>query len=212
MPKTSSTPKIPRHASDEHDFHVLGSRPFEHFARALHETQPDIFGSQLYGPDGQGQFGADHIAWHRSDPAPYLEVGQSKAKRIFGPSDLRNAAKEFTDHWDTHWWDKDVRRFILFVGCVIKSRKAADEIMTLTRAFAERGVELQVWDASAIYDRLPAAPSVVRTHLGHDWYARSSASRSDRSRVSHTISRAAIAARSWSAAMSRGSTRPRRRN
>jgi len=172
MLKISNTPKIPRHASDEHDFHVLGSRPFEHFARALHETQPDIFGSQLYGPDGQGQFGADHIAWHRSEPAPYLEVGQSKAKRTFGPSDLRNAAKEFTDHWNTHWWDKGVRRFILFVGCVIKSRKAADEIIALTRDFADRGIELQVWDAHAIYDRLPAAPSVVRTHLGHEWYAR----------------------------------------
>ena len=172
MSVSSNIPRVSRSASDEHEFHTLGSRPFEHFVRALHEAQPDIYGSQLYGPDGQPQFGADHIAFHRAEPAPWLEVGQSKAHRTFGPAKLREAAKDFTDHWDAHWRERDVRRFILFIGCSIKSRAAADEIIALTAEFAELGVELQVWDANTIYDRLPAAPAVVRAHLGQDWYSK----------------------------------------
>ncbi|HWV52424.1 hypothetical protein [Pseudorhodoplanes sp.] len=103
--------------------------------RALHEAQPGILSTNLYGPDGQGQFGADHIAF-RTEGVHSLEVGQSKAHRTFGPSDLRNAADAFLENWDDHWHAKDVKRFILFVGCVIKSRQAADEIITLTRRFA----------------------------------------------------------------------------
>lgn len=161
--------KVSRTASDEHEFHTLGSRPFEHFARALHEAQPGILSTNLYGPDGQGQFGADHIAF-QTEGAHSLEVGQSKAHRTFGPSDLRKAADAFFENWDDHWHAKDVKRFILFVGCVIKSRQAADEIITLTRRFADHGIEFVVWDASGIYDRLRAAPDVVRTHLGQGWY------------------------------------------
>jgi hypothetical protein len=65
-----------------------------------------------------------------------------------------------------------VRRFILFVGYAIKSRAAADEIITLTAEFAELGVEFQIWDANKIYDRLAAASGVVRAHLGQDWYSK----------------------------------------
>ena len=161
--------KVSRTASDEHEFHTLGPRPFEHFARALHEAQPGILSTNLYGPDGQGQFGADHIAF-RTEGARGIEVGQSKAHRTFGPADLRKAADAFLENWADHWHAKDVKRFILFVGCVIKSRQAADEIITLTRRFADHGIEFVVWDACGIYDRLGAAPYVVRTHLGQDWY------------------------------------------
>ena len=172
MPAPSNIPKVSRSASDEHEFYTLGSRPFERFACALHAMQPDIQGAYLYGPDGQPQFGADHVAFHRGHPAPWLEVGQSKAYRSFGPAQVRKAAKDFTDHWHTHWAGRDVRRFILFVGCAIKSREATDEIIRLTVAFAALGVELQVWDAGAIYDHLSGAPAVVRTHLGQDWYSK----------------------------------------
>ena len=171
MSAHSHIPKVSRSASAEHEFHTLGSRSFERFACALHGAQPDIQGAHLYGPDGQPQFGADHIAFHRGDPTPWLEVGQSKAHRSFGPAQVRKATKDFTDHWDTHWAGRDIRRFVLFVGCTIKSREATDEIIRLTIAFAALGVELQVWDAAAIYDRLASAPAVVRTHLGQDWYS-----------------------------------------
>ena len=167
-----SYPKLSQNPQDEHAFWELGSRRFEQFARALHAAQPDILSTYLYGPDGQEQFGADHIAVHRHDPAPYLEVGQSKAERRFGPSDIRAAADKFIEHWDGRWREKDVRHFILFVGCAIKSRQATDEIITQTQKFAALGIQFSVWDSSEIYDRLPGANVAVRSYLGQDWYER----------------------------------------
>jgi hypothetical protein len=164
-------PKVPMHPSDEHDFHVLGPRGFEEFARALHEAQPGIQGTLLYAPDAK-QFGADHVAFHRGDHMPWLEIGQSKAHKTFSASQIRRAAKDFTDHWETHWQPKNVRRFILFVGCTIKSQQAADAIIELTAEFAGRGLEFSVWAANAIYDRLSSAQGVVRAHLGQDWYSK----------------------------------------
>ncbi len=165
-------PRLSQNPQDEHAFWELGSRRFEQFARALHAAQPDILSTNLYGPDGQEQFGVDHIAFHRHDPAPYLEVGQSKAERRFGQSDIRAAADKFLKHWDSHWHEKDVRRFILFVGCSIKSRQASDEIIAQTQKFAALGIQFSVWDSSQIYDRLPGANVAVRTYLGQVWYER----------------------------------------
>ncbi|BBE34770.1 hypothetical protein [Sphingosinicella microcystinivorans] len=167
-----SYPRLSQNPQDEHAFWELGSRRFEQFARALHAAQPDILSTNLYGPDGQEQFGADHIAFHRHDPAPYLEVGQSKAERRFGQSDIRAAADKFIEHWDGHWREKDVRHFILFVGCTIKSRQATDEIIAQTQKFAALGIQFSVWDSSEIYDRLPGANVAVRTYLSQDWYER----------------------------------------
>lgn len=165
-------PELSQNPQDEHAFYGLGSRRFEQFARALHAAQPEILGTNLYGPDGQEQFGADHIAFHRTDSTPYVEVGQSKAERRFGQSDIRTAADKFLDHWETHWRDRDVRRFILFVGCAIKSRQAGDEIINQTQRFAALGIQFSVWDSSEIYDHLPGANVAVRTYLGQDWYER----------------------------------------
>src|SRR4051812_1185093 len=129
MTKAGRVPRLSFNPSDDHAFYDLGSRRFEYFACAIHAAQPDILGAHPYGPDGQTQFGADHIAFHQGDGAPYLEVGQSKAERRFGQTQIRNAANDFLDHWEAHWREKDVRRFILFVGCAIKSREAGEEII-----------------------------------------------------------------------------------
>lgn len=162
MKKTSvapqpSYPRLSPNPQDEHAFYELGSRRFEQFARALHAAQPDILSTILYGPDGQEQFGVDHIAFHSTDAAPYIEVSQSKAERRFGQSDIRTAADKFLKHWDGHWRDKDVRRFILFVGCAIKSQQAGDEFITQTQRFAALGIEFSVWDSTEIFDQLPGA-------------------------------------------------------
>ncbi|HEY5712600.1 MAG TPA: hypothetical protein VIT38_11960 [Allosphingosinicella sp.] len=172
MTKAGRVPRLSFNPSDDHAFYELGSRRFEYFACAIHAAQPDILGAHPYGPDGQTQFGADHIAFHRSDGAPYLEVGQSKAERRFGQTQIRDAANAFLDHWVTHWKAKDVRRFILFVGSAIKSREAAEEIIVQTMNFAALGVAFEVWHAKEIYEKLPSAPGAVRTYLDQQWYER----------------------------------------
>lgn len=172
MAEPPRTPRLTANSENDHAFYEIGPRRFEHFARALHEAQPGILGANLYAPDGQEQFGIDHVAFHRDESGTHLEVGQAKAEKRFGPDAVRKAADKFLSHWDTHWHDKRVRRFILFVGCTIKSRKAGDEIIAQTLRFAALGIDFLVWDSPAIYDRLPGAPAAVRTYLGQDWYER----------------------------------------
>ena len=165
-------PKVPENSSDEHDFHVLGPKRFEHLVRALHEAQPNMYGSHLYGPDGQGQFGVDHVVYRRTAGGPEVEVGQSKAYRSFTQSQIVRAANDFLEHWEVHWKPMEVRRFFLFVGCAIKNEKAHAEIISQVRAFGALGVEFVVWDANNIYDRLAEARGVVRGHLNQQWYVR----------------------------------------
>ncbi|KQZ61330.1 hypothetical protein ASD67_19025 [Sphingopyxis sp. Root1497] len=99
-------------------------------------------------------------------------MGQAKAEKRFSADDIRKAADKFLFHWETHWHDKKVSRFILFVGCTIKNRKAGDEVIAQTNRFAAFGIDFLIWDSPAIYDHLPGAPAAVRTYLGQDWYER----------------------------------------
>lgn len=134
--------KLSRNPSDEHEFHTMGSRPFEHFVRALHRVQPGILTAYIYGPDGQSQFGADHIAT-RQDGTADIDVGQSKAYRQFGQSKVREAADAFLDHWDWEWRDKRVKRFILFVGCAIN--RGRRRTRSSPRPSASRHLALSSW-------------------------------------------------------------------
>lgn len=101
MAERQSVPRLSINPESDHAFHELGSRRFEHFARALHTSQPGIFGANLYAPDGQEQFGIDHVAFRRDDGGTSLEVGQAKAEKRFSADDIRKAADKFLFHWDT---------------------------------------------------------------------------------------------------------------
>jgi hypothetical protein len=162
--------RLSRNPGDEHEFWDLGRSSFEEFALALHASDLQVFNANMYAPDGQAQFGADHYAYRRVDGQAVLEVGQSKAEREFGAAKIRKAADKFLGHWVDQWQPKKVRRFILIVGCKIKSGKAAEEIIAQTERFAEMGVEFELWDATGIYHRLGGAPNAVRTYLDNDWY------------------------------------------
>ena len=166
-------PKILPKASDEHEFYSLEQKPFEHFAAALHGAQPGILYAKVYAPDGQAQFGIDHVAFARAtDGRSVLEVGQSKAYRRFLPSDLIKATKKFLENWESRWRPMNVRKLIIFVGCVIKSGKTDDALIAETARFASLGIELELWDAWRIYSRLPDAPQVVSTYLGRDYHVK----------------------------------------
>ena len=166
-------PKIPHKASDEYEFYSLEQRQFEHFAAALHEAQPGILYAKLYAPDGQKQFGIDHVAFAKdASGQTLLEVGQSKAYRVFRPTDLAKATAKFLEHWETRWRPMEVRKLIIFVGCVVKSGKTDDLLIAETARFAALGIELELWDAWRIYRKLNDAPQVVSTYLGRDYHAK----------------------------------------
>lgn len=158
---------ISRNPSDKHDFHTLGAKNFEYFCCELHRYEDGIVSTHIYAPDGQKQFGIDHLAF-RADGN--VEAGQSKAYERFGPAQIQKAADEFLDHVQTHWKGKNIVRFILFVSCAVKSKKACDEILVQVSRFKKLGIDFALWSESTIYGRLGAAPGVVRNYLGQEFH------------------------------------------
>lgn len=161
--------KVPRNPSDDHEFHTLGSKTFEQFACELHRYEDGVVSTILYAPEGQKQFGIDHIAF-RSDGN--IEVGQSKAYANFPPSKIKEAADEFLNHVGTHWQGKKVSKFILFVGCPVKSKKSCDEIIKQVNRFKEFGIDFVLWSSATIFGRLGGVPYIVKTYLGQAFYER----------------------------------------
>lgn len=155
--------------TEDHEFYTLKAEGFELFARALHGVQPGIFNTNTYGTSGYKQYGADHVAYRKNGGSIEIEVGQSKAYQEFEQDGIHKAVEAFLLHWDRHWKAKNVTRFILFVGCRIKKARSTDEIIAQTARLAELGIIFEVWDASEIYNRLPAAKNVVRLYLGQPW-------------------------------------------
>lgn len=166
-------PRILNKASDEHEFHSLDQKPFEHFAAALHEAQPDMLSATLYAPDGQRQYGIDHVVFTRdAEGRSVLEVGQSKAYKRFSAADLVKATDKFLKNWESRWRAMNVRKLIVFVGCVVKNGRTHDALIREVARFADLGIELELWDAWKIYTRLTSAPQVVSVHLGRDYHAK----------------------------------------
>ena len=151
----------------DHSFVAMPKERFEHFAMALHEAQPDVLSAHLYAPDGQTQFGVDHLAYHHEGG---VEAGQAKRVKKVRQADIRKWACEFLDHWNDHWHDKGVTLFRLFVAVPVKNRMAHDEIVAQRRAFQKLGLGFELWDANAIHRRLAGAKQVVRYYLGQDAY------------------------------------------
>lgn len=158
--------KIARNPTDNHDLHTLGSKVFEQFCCDLHRHEEGIVSTNLYAPDGQKQFGIDHVAF-RSDGN--VEVGQSKAYQRCLPAQITKAADEFLEHVGTKWRDKRVTKFILFIACPVKSAKACDEILAQAARFKRLGIDFALYSEQEIYARLSSAQGVVRTYLGQEF-------------------------------------------
>jgi hypothetical protein len=158
--------KVARNPTDNHDFYTLGSKVFEQFCCDLHRHEEGVVSTNLYAPDGQKQFGIDHVAF-RSDGN--VEVGQSKAYQRCSPAQITKAANEFLEHVGTKWQDKRVTKFILFVACAVKSAKACDEIVAQAARFKELGIDFALYSEQEIYTRLSSAQGVVRTYLGQEF-------------------------------------------
>ena len=73
---------------------------FQNLCRDLLNEEPTIATCSIYGPSGQFQRGID-LMGHRIG-GDGLELGQCKCHEEFLPWKIRQASKDFLDHWE-HW-------------------------------------------------------------------------------------------------------------
>ena len=163
-----SSPLI-RNPDVHQSFAEMSKERFEHFAAAMHEAQGEIRFANLYAPDGQKQFGVDHLAYRKDGK---IEAGQAKRYKRVTEGNVRSWANDFLKHWETHWKSKNIVMFRFFFACAVKNRKANDELIAQQKEFAKMGIELEWWDANDIFRKLPEAKQAVRLYLGQEDYNR----------------------------------------
>lgn len=143
-------------------FHELGAYRFEELCRDLLAAEPEIATCDIYGDPGQTQDGIDLLAQCINGDG--IEVGQSKCYSDFPPREIRAASDKFFEYWG-HWSRENVKRFVLFVACDLRTRQRQDEIRAQQRRFAQVGIVYEAWSAATIRNKLRPHPGIVANHL-----------------------------------------------
>ena len=132
-------------------FHDMDEYRFQHLCKDLFMMEEDISTCNIYGVRGQKQRGIDLIAYREESDG--IEVGQCKCTKQFSATDVTSVSDKFFEHWD-NWESRDIRRFILFVGCELDRTEYHDEIDKQIKRFNEEKISYDPWDASTIQNKL----------------------------------------------------------
>lgn len=135
-----------------YNVHRLGDELFEELSCALWSTDPTVKLPDLYGRKRQQQFGIDVLA-DRVD-GEGIDGISCKCYGTLQKGDLSTFAKEFLDHWESHWKKQNFRRFILSVACDLRARERREEQKDVKEKFSAIGVEFEVWSQRIISNKL----------------------------------------------------------
>lgn len=153
---------------DTPQLYRLGGLKFQALCRDLLDSgaDPQISACRGYGTPGQRQHGVDLIA-DRKDGG--TDVAQCKCERDFPAAEIREASVEFLEHVDL-WRSRDVRRFILLVGCEVDQTQRQAEILKQTQAFRDQhGISYELWPSTKIVNRLRNHRGIIGQHLSPGW-------------------------------------------
>ena len=135
---------------------------FQELCCQMMDAEQHIRNADIYGIRGQRQYGIDIIA-RRVEGG--IEVGQVKCVKTFPKSKINQAAMVFMDHWESHWKDKEIKRFILFVACDLTRTEQQDEINEWGVKFGKLGIVFEAWSPRIIQTRLSAHPEIVSRYF-----------------------------------------------
>jgi tetratricopeptide (TPR) repeat protein len=151
-------------------FHLLNERPkeFERLVRALMEDDPSLKNVDLFGIEGQAQFGVDGVAGRVADNS--RDVVSCKCVEEATVAKLKKWSKDFLDHQEKQW--PGVKRFILATAARnITSTKLLDQRETEARRFANVGIVYEVWGPEQLTARIRKAGRSVAVQYLHEAWA-----------------------------------------
>src|SRR5262249_9612191 len=122
--------------------------------------------SQVYGRNGQTQFGIDVLAI--LSKATGLEVGQCKCWEKGTARAIKTASDEFLPHLK-RWRSQGIKRFVLFVACPLDDTKLQDQVLAERERFAKLRLKYEVWDARKLRSKLRPHPDLVHAYCGESW-------------------------------------------
>lgn len=157
-------------------FHELDENAFEEMTCALFEKEPGTKTADRFGAAFDKQYGIDVLAQRRDSG---VEVASCKCYATIRKGSIARWSTDFLDHWETHWKDKDVRRFVLVVATDVNSTERMAEVESERARFRSIGVNYEVWAPRQLQEKLRSQPGIVSHYLGEEWVPRLCGMRTD---------------------------------
>ena len=140
MARRPVSPRV--NAKDPPPLWELGAQAFEELCCDVLDLEPEVSRCELFGNPGQRQRGIDLKAWLEGDAR--IDVAQCKACRRVQPAHIRDAGREFLEHWD-YWQSRRIRRFILIIACDLRSSQCHDAVDKTEGEFKGLGLNFEAW-------------------------------------------------------------------
>lgn len=143
---------------------------FEEMCCALLAKEPDIASADLSGRPREPQFGIDVVG--QVDDSSSIVVVSCKCYTSIKRGNLSEWSFDFLNHWDAHWQEREVRRFILATAADVKSSARQMEIKAEKARFSDIDVVYEVWPPRRLQEKLRPHPGLVAQFLGNEWVPR----------------------------------------
>jgi hypothetical protein len=140
---------------------------FEGLCSELVAAQPGVVRADLKRTRGAKQFGADVEGMGR-DQRPFL-VLQAKRWKTIDATCFKKWGDAFLDHWDGHWRDAGVMRFILAVTVELNNDALNRAIAAETARFDAVGVKYEVWGLAQLTSKARELPRTISHYLHPVW-------------------------------------------
>lgn len=143
-------------------FHELDAETFERLGVAIMEHEPGVKRADLYGAARDKQFGIDLYGELKSGG---LDVASCKCYKKIEKGHISGWSDDFLRHWETHWKNEGIRRFVLMVTAPVNSKEREADIKIEKARFRELGLEYEVWAPSQLENKLRPHPGIVSQYL-----------------------------------------------
>lgn len=160
------TPSVNR--SRPPKFSDMDAAPFEEMSCALVDKIAGVTRADLFRVQRQEQFGIDVFG----ETATGLIVASCKCYAVVAKGKVAEWTNDFLKHWDTHWHDKKIVRFILVVASAMNSEERLADVEAARALFTAKKVEFDVWAPRQLQERLRDQPGIVSEYLGPEWIER----------------------------------------
>jgi hypothetical protein len=144
-------------------FWEFGGIPFQEFCRDILAEDQAVRTCDQYGIAGKTDHCIDLLAPLKDQEG--IIVAQCKAKKNFSASAVKAVSRAFFKHWNSHWQNKNVKRFILMVACDLQDTDVAAQLILQQAKFAQHGITYEWWSNSSIVTRLRPHPEIVNRYL-----------------------------------------------
>ncbi len=143
-------------------FYQLTPKRFEKLCLNILRKENHIEFCELYGIEGQSDFGVDLKAITSEDQ---IILGECKSHVEVEPKLITNVVNRILEENEDHWDFERVKKIILFLASDIQRTQVHDVIENQIQRLKKHGIDFEVWSARELKDKLMDHPHIVARFL-----------------------------------------------